>query len=145
MLHLLRLLEGNFTNPAGYLLTRYSGPKYILKRYGAMSDTELFLKNDHTIDYGVETASLTTRVVSIASGLSGITGRISASETGSAIGSCSVTLAEAGSTGRYFGTIGRSTIDTDLASYIGERVFEIISDGASIQAVRELIVVDRPV
>lgn len=48
------------------------------------------------------------------------------------------TLGEVAGTGEYLGTISGEAITARLTSYLGQKVFEIVSDGASLQLVAAL-------
>lgn len=70
-------------------------------------------------------------------------GFISLSNTASAaeIGSLIVTLTEDPDVpGSYSGTVAGSLITSDLASYVGQTVYEVVKIGSQLIAYRELIV-----
>jgi hypothetical protein len=49
-----------------------------------------------------------------------------------------ITLDEVGTTGEYIGVIDGSVIATRLDAHIGQRVYEIVTDGASLRFVTPL-------
>lgn len=93
---------------------------------------QLFLRNSYT--FTISAALLGTGKT--------VTGKICATAKGdpSAIGSCSVTLTETG--GNYVGTLGRSTILTDLASYVGTTVYVHVDDATAYHSRKPFLVVD---
>ena len=46
-----------------------------------------------------------------------------------------ITLAEVGSSGEYLGTIDGDAISVRLEAYIGQRIYEVVTDGASLRFV----------
>jgi hypothetical protein len=139
--------EGAYAALSGIVATRTSGPLYTATRSILVDPTYIYLDNDHLIEWSFEIPDDATRVLEAAAGLS-LTGFISETVTGSAIGSSTVSMTEASSKpGTYYGIIDYGTINTDLAggtpSLEGQRVFEIVTDGQNLRLYKELIVKRR--
>lgn len=109
------------------LLTRKSTPTILWTRLAVMSDEFIYIDGPHVIKWQAEKYSTTTDLIGAATGLT-VTGRISLTPTGSAVGSSSATLTEVGSLGIYQGSIAGSVLTTDLAAYVGQSVYEIVED-----------------
>lgn len=58
--------------------------------------------------------------------------RLAATRSGSAIGSCTCTVAEVGSTGYYKATLDTATLVADLATYVGRIVWLIWSKSGDV-------------
>ena len=69
-----------------------------------------------------------------ASGLAGLTARLSATDGGTTIhASLSVSLAErSGAPGVYYGTIQGDDLRAQLVTYIGKVVYEVVGDGTNV-------------
>lgn len=85
------------------------------------------ITEDYEAEWAATRKNATTGVTEAATGLSSVTARLALTRTGSAIGSCSVTLTERGSTGIYYGTIDKATLTSDLAAYVNRTIYEIVS------------------
>ena len=92
--------------------------------------TALYLRNSYTF---------TISATALGTGKT-VTGKICATSRGdpSGIGSCSVTMTETG--GNYVGTIGRSTILTDLATYVGLTVYVHVDDASAYHSRKPYVV-----
>lgn len=86
-----------------------------------MADLNIYA--DFEVDLYITRKNATTRATEAATGLSSVTARIALTPDGSAIGSCTASLTEAGSTGRYVGVIQTATLVTDLAAYANRTVY----------------------
>jgi len=88
------------------------------------------------------TGTATTRTP--ATGLTGVTGRLSLTPTGAAIGTSTAALAEDGVTGIYTGVLDSTTLTTDLTASLGRLVYAICSKAGDIQGEYQIYrVVDR--
>lgn len=102
----------------------------------------IFLDNDYEICWPMTRKNTATGLDEPASGLTGVIGKLSATDGGAAIhATLSITLAERASTpGEYFGILQGDDLRTQLASLTGQVVYECIGDG-----VNEFICVARKV
>ena len=85
------------------------------------------IAEDFEVEFKGTRKNTTTGVTEAAAGFTTVTARFALTRTGSAIGSCSVTLTERGSTGIYYGTIDKATLSTDLAAYVNRTIYLIVS------------------
>jgi hypothetical protein len=139
----LWLFDGSSTALAGVVARRKSGPLYTATRSINVDPVNIFLDNDHLIEWDLQLPDVLTRALDPATGLS-LTGFISTAADGTAIGSSTVALQEAsGKPGTYYGTIDYATIDTDLTSLLGQRVFEVITDSVNLRLYWDLTVARR--
>lgn len=84
----------------------------------------------------VTTVSTSTGAAIPATGITGLTFKLAATETGSAIdASLSKSATEIGSTGKYTAVFEGSDLITYLASYAGRVVYEIFGDASNINVV----------
>lgn len=80
-----------------------------------------------------------------ATGLTGLTVRLAATETGAAIhATLSKSLTELGTTGYYTAVFEGADLEAQLnnATYKGKDVYQIVGDGANINVVRKRLVVE---
>lgn len=99
-----------------------------------MDVRDLNISSDFEFDFYLTRKNATTRAVEAATGLTGITGRFAATRTGAAIGSCSVALAEAGTTGHYVGVLDTAVMAADLDTYVGKVIYAIVKKTGDIDA-----------
>ena len=100
-----------------------------------MADAELHLDADFEVDIYIERKNATTREWEAATGLASVSARIAATPAGSAIGSCTVSLTEAGTTGRYVGVLDTATLVAGLATYENQRVYLVGSKSGDFDRV----------
>ena len=100
-----------------------------------MANKDLLLDADFEVDLFIERKNATTRAWEAATGLTSVVGRISLTKTGSAAGSCTVALTEAGTTGRYVGVIDTATLVSALAAYENQSVYVIGSKSGDFDRV----------
>jgi hypothetical protein len=100
-----------------------------------MADKLLPLDIDFEIDWFVERKNSTTRAWEPATGLTSVSGRISLTKTGAAVGSCTASLTEAGTTARYVGVIDTATLVAALAAQDGVEVYLILSKSGDFDRV----------
>lgn len=93
---------------------------------------ELNINTDFLFNFYLTTTNLSTGVLGAATGLTGVVGRFAATRTGAAIGSCSVALSEAGTTGRYLGVLDTATMVAALTAYVGKVVYAVVSKSGDI-------------
>lgn len=111
-----------------------------------MADDPIYLDNDYTIEIALTRANTTTRATEAATSLTGVTGWISATYGGTAVGAATTALTEATSlAGTYFGTIDRAVVNAALADYAGRRVWEVVDDTTNLRICRPLVVTRRVV
>lgn len=111
-----------------------------------MSTTiECNIAEDFLASEDLEQPATTTGIWGAATGLSGVSFRIAATKTGSAIGSLTGSATERSATaGRYYAVFDAATLTSDLASYVGTIVWCILSKSGDIDCVwRQLLVVDN--
>lgn len=108
-----------------------------------MADTELCLDVDLEVDVGIERKNATTRLYEPATGLTGVAARLAISPTGAAVGSCTVSLSEAGTTGRYYGVLDTAPMVAGLAAYENQRVYLIASKSGDFDRVYATYTVRR--
>lgn len=99
-----------------------------------MDIRDLNINSDFEFDFGLTKKNATTRAVEPATGLTGVVGRFAATRSGAAIGSCSVALTEAGTTGRYVGVLDTATMVIDLTAYVGKVVYAIVAKSGDLDA-----------
>jgi len=92
-----------------------------------MANKQLLIDADFEIDVLIERRNAATRAKEPATGLTSVVGRIAATPGGAAIGACSVSLTEAGTTGRYVGGLDTLVLVAALAAYEGSEVFVVAS------------------
>jgi hypothetical protein len=92
------------------------------------------LDNDWEMEYVATRKNATTGVSEPATGLTGLVGKLSATDGGATIhATLSVTLTERGTTGIYFGVLQGDDLRTQLAgSFLGQVVYEVFGDGTNI-------------
>jgi hypothetical protein len=92
------------------------------------------LDNDWEAEYKASRKNSATGTLEPATGLVGLTARLSATDAGPAIhASLSVSLSERGSTGIYFGVLQGDDLRAQLApTYVNTTVFEVFGDGTNI-------------
>lgn len=99
-----------------------------------MEIRDLNINADFEFDFALTRKNATTRAIEPATGLAGVVGRFAATRSGAAIGSCTVALSEAGTTGRYVGVIDTAVLVTDLTTYVGKVVYAIVSKTGDLDA-----------
>lgn len=143
------LLVSDRSHPA-YHVTSRSGPRYVVSalshpRYWIlevrMAD-ELYFNNDDEFEFYVSRRNSSTGAVEPAAGIAGMTCRVSATETGSAIhANLSVSAAErASAPGYYYGVFQGSDIATQLAALAGKTVYRQLVNGTDIVASKAVTV-----
>jgi len=94
---------------------------------------DLNISSDFEADFALTRRNATTRLEEPATGLSGVTARIAATPTGTALGSLTAALTEAGSTGRYVGVFDAAALTSALSTaYVGLTVYLICSKSGDI-------------
>lgn len=97
-----------------------------------MSKT-IALDNDWELEYRATRKNSATGTLEPATGLVGLTGRLSATDAGAAIhATMSVALSERGSTGIYFGVLQGDDLRTQLLSLVNTTIYEVFGDGTNI-------------
>lgn len=93
----------------------------------------IYLDSDWELEYRATRKNATTGVPEPATGLGGLTGRLSATDGGAAIhATMSVALTERGTTGIYFGVLQGDDLRTRLAALVGTVVYEVFGDGVNV-------------
>ena len=96
---------------------------------------DLNIDADFEVDLSITRKNATTRATEPAAGLTGVSARIAASPSGTALGSCTVNLTEAGSTGRYVGVIDTAVLVAALATYENQTVYLVGSKSGDFDRV----------
>lgn len=96
---------------------------------------DLNIDADFEVDLSITRKNATTRATEAAAGLTGVAARIAASPSGSALGSCTVNLTEAGTTGRYVGVIDTAVLVAALATYENQTVYLVGSKSGDFDRV----------
>jgi hypothetical protein len=93
---------------------------------------DIYLDNSYTIRHAWTGDNLTTGEREPATGLS-LTAFLSATQTASVAihADLSIALNEIGTTGEYIGVISGVAISKRLDSYLGQLVYEVVTDGAT--------------
>jgi hypothetical protein len=101
--------------------------------------SDIYLDNSYTIRHAWTGDNLTTGEREPATGLT-LTAFLSATQTASTPihADLSLTLDEIGTTGEYIGVISGDAISTRLEPYVGQVVYEVVSDGTSARFVTPL-------
>jgi hypothetical protein len=99
-----------------------------------MSLPEIALDNDFEPEYDVTRKASATGLAEAATGLTGLTAHIAATDEGATIdASLSVSASERSATaGRYYAVIPGADLRTHLAGYIGRKVWVIFGDDATL-------------
>lgn len=105
--------------------------------------TDLNIDSDFEFDFALTRRNATTRAWEPATGLNGVTGRFAATPTGAALGSTSTALTEAGSLGRYVGTLDSATMVTALAAYVGQVVYAVCAKSGDVEGEYQTYLVRR--
>lgn len=102
--------------------------------------------NDDEPEKAVTQKNAATGAKEVATGLVGLTVFLSATEDGAAIhASLSKAVTERGATGKYFAIFEGTDLNTHLAAYAGEDVFEVFGNGQDVNYVtRRAVVAVRP-
>lgn len=87
---------------------------------------------DYEAECKVTRKNATTGVTEAATGLTGMTARISATTTGAAIGSLTVSLTERGTTGIYAGILDTAALVSALAALLNTTVYVVYSKAGDI-------------
>lgn len=104
----------------------------------------LNIRTDFEFDFYLTRKNATTRATEAATGLTGVTGRLALLPSGSAVGGCTASLTEAGTTGRYVGIIDTAQLVTDLTNQVGRLVYAIVSKSGDLDGEWEpYLVVDN--
>jgi hypothetical protein len=91
------------------------------------------LDNDYEPEYRATRKNAATGAIEAATGLTGLSARLSATDGGAAIhATMSVNLTERGSTGIYFGVLQGDDLRTQLAALAGSVVYEVFGDGVNV-------------
>lgn len=104
---------------------------------------DLAIDQDFEIDVLIERKNATTRAWEPATGLASVSARIAGSPSGSALGDCTVALAEAGTTGRYVGVLDTATMVSALATYENREVYLVASKSGDFDRVFGVYIVRR--
>ena len=92
--------------------------------------------NDDMARVALTRVNTTTGEDEAATGLTGLTFRVAATENGSAINAAlSVAAAEIGTTGEYYAVLQGSDLTTYLATYAGKDVYQVFGDGLNVNVV----------
>jgi hypothetical protein len=91
-----------------------------------MAVREVYLDNDWEYEFDVQRKAVTTGVLEAAASLASVTAHFSATDGGAAITDTDVNLTErSAKAGRYFGRLDKADLNTALASYVNQRVYEV--------------------
>lgn len=89
--------------------------------------------NDDEPQHAVTRRNATTGADEAATGLTGLTFRLSATRNGAAIdASLSKTATERSTTGIYYATFEGADLATYLAAYVGRNVYQIFGDASNV-------------
>lgn len=105
--------------------------------------SDLLIDADYEVDVKIERRNATTRNWEAATGLSGVAARIAASPSGTALGSCTVNLTEAGTTGRYVGVLDTGVLVSALAAYENRKVYLVASKSGDFDRIVGELIVQR--
>ena len=102
--------------------------------------------NDDEPEKLVRRKNAATGALEVATGLTGLTFFLSATEAGATIhASLSKPATERGATGKYFAIFEGTDLAAHLASYAGQDVFEVFGNGQDVNYVtRRAVVAVRP-
>ena len=90
----------------------------------------------------LEQPASTTGTWGAAASLTGVSFRIAATRTGSAIGSLTASATERTATaGRYYAVFDAADLTTDLTAYVGSTVYLILSKSGDIDAAYQPLLV----
>lgn len=104
----------------------------------------IWLDNDYEYEYPLQRKNASTGASEAATGLPGLSARLSATDAGSAINAAlSVNATERGNLGIYYGVFQGNDLRTYLASYIGQTIFEVFGDGTNVFISTPRLVVER--
>jgi len=93
----------------------------------------IYLDSDWEFEYRATRKNATTGALEPATGLAGLTGRLSLTDGGATIhATMSVALAERGTTGIYFGVLEGDNLRTQLLALVGTVVYEVFGDGVNV-------------
>ncbi len=108
-----------------------------------MSTTvDLNIAEDFLAQFDLEQPATTTGEWGAATGLTGVSFRIAASPTGTALGSLTGSASERSATaGRYYAVFDAATLTSDLADYVGSIVYLILSKSGDIDAAYQPLLV----
>jgi hypothetical protein len=100
------------------------------------------LDNDFEFEYTLTRKNTNTGVDEAATGLTSLTGLISASDAGATIhADLSVSATErSGKSGTYYGVFDGDKLRTHLASLIGTKVYVVFGDGTNVFVSDEYVV-----
>jgi hypothetical protein len=91
------------------------------------------LDNDWELEYAATRKNASTGALEPATGLAGLTGRLSATDGGATIhATLSVSLSERGTTGIYFGVLQGDDLRVQLAALVNTIVYEVFGDGVNV-------------
>lgn len=91
-----------------------------------MAIREVYLDNDWEFEYDVQRKATTTGNLEAAASLTGVSAFFSFTDGGSAVAGTTTTLSErSAKAGRYFGIIDKATLNTALAAYVNQVVYEV--------------------
>ena len=92
------------------------------------------LDNDYEPEYRATRKNAATGAIEAATGLTGLSARLSATDGGAPIhATMSVNLTERGTTGIYFGVLEGDNLRTQLnPTYVGQVIFEVFGDGTNV-------------
>lgn len=105
----------------------------------------IFLDNDFEPEYAITRKNATTGVSEAATGLTGITARIAATDGGAAIhANLSKTASErSNKAGTYYAVIEGDDLRTCLASYANKKVWVVFGDGTNVLVSDAYVVKER--
>jgi len=94
----------------------------------------LYLDNDHEFEYAVTRKKTTTGAAEAATGLTGLTARVSLTKGGATVhADLSVSAAErSGTAGTYYGVFEGDDLRTNLLEYVGDKVYVVFGDGTNV-------------
>jgi len=91
------------------------------------------LDNDWEPEYRASRKNAGTGTIEPATGLTGLSARLSATDGGAAIhATMSVNLTERGTTGLYFGVIEGDNLRAQLVALVGQVIYEVYGDGTNV-------------
>ncbi len=108
-----------------------------------MADAILNLDADFEVDLYITRKNATTRTIEAATGLTSVSARLALTPGGAAVGSCTVALTEAATTGRYVGVIDTTAMVSALAAYENRSVYLVASKSGDFDRVFATYVVRR--
>lgn len=104
----------------------------------------VYLDNDAEYEYALRRKNTNTGALEAATGIGGLSCRLSATDGGAAINAAlSVNATERGSLGIYYGVFQGTDLRTYLASFIGQTIYEVFLDAGNILISTPRLVVEH--